>query len=209
MSKESKKRKAETDTSSPDTTSTAALADCYGMVHVTVEGTTWLECAGVLATASPVFERMLTSGMQEGTRQIIELPEKKKSEFEAFMGFLRPGTSRLAKIDVNNVDYLLRWFDGYQVAALKDECEAFLLSQPPSIERLLQAKQFLLKRQYERCLDAVAQDFHNKPVEQLLEQGPEVMKELLPLMKKSMADLRAVASVPARSTANLPSRSDG
>eukprot|EP00421_Protoceratium_reticulatum_P046509 CAMPEP_0168451934 /NCGR_PEP_ID=MMETSP0228-20121227/48889_1 /TAXON_ID=133427 /ORGANISM="Protoceratium reticulatum, Strain CCCM 535 (=CCMP 1889)" /LENGTH=249 /DNA_ID=CAMNT_0008466561 /DNA_START=6 /DNA_END=755 /DNA_ORIENTATION=- len=183
----------------------AALAECFGVVQVKVEGTTCRECAGVLATASPVFERMLLSGMKEATCQTIELHKKKRSEFDAFMGFLRPGTSRAAKIDVNNVDFLLRWFDEYQVPALKDECEAFLLGLPPSIQRLLQAKQFLLKRQYKRCLEAVAMDFHTMPVEQVLEWDLEVMKELLPLMKNNMNNLRsAVLRLPQRASDASP-----
>lgn len=175
----------------------AAVVD-LGIIHVVVEGTAMEVSSAILAMSSPVFASMLASGMKEGAERRIELPGKCQVEFEAFLTFLHPVTGRAAKITEENVDFLLQWFDEYEVASLKEECQAFLLTLPCSVGRLLQARRFSLDRQYTRCLQAVGDDFERMEIEKVALEAPEVMVELVPLIKATIARVRREAVAEAQ-----------
>ena len=80
----------------------------------------------ILVMTSPVFAGMLNSPMKEGHGERIQLPGKCKSELEVFYRCLEPCTTQPLGLD--SVAFLICWADEYQVQALKDKCEAFLMS---------------------------------------------------------------------------------
>ena len=100
---------------------------------------------GLLGSASPVFAAMLCSDMKEKYDRSLILPGKTKEDLQLFVEFVRPLSCK--KIDRNNVDRMLPWFDEYQVHKLKEDCQALLLSLPVDLDRLLQAHRFALKEQ--------------------------------------------------------------
>mmetsp|Transcript_26465 Transcript_26465/g.85592 ORF Transcript_26465/g.85592 Transcript_26465/m.85592 type:complete len:117 (-) Transcript_26465:44-394(-) len=67
---------------------------------------------------------------------------------------------------------------------LKSECEEFLLTLPCSVERLLQAKQHGLQKQCARCLQEVARNFENEPIEAIVEASPDVLRQFLPVLQQ-------------------------
>lgn len=157
-----------------------------GMIEVVVEDKTFFEHSAILMAASPVFESMLACGMKETCSRRIELAGKSKGEFEVFLCFVHPGTARQQRIDVQNVDYLVAWFDEYGMNALKDECESFLMTLPSSVERLLQARRLSMRRQYARCLEEVGKNFETMNMKDVLEKAPELMPELMPFMQQGV-----------------------
>eukprot|EP00747_Dinoflagellata_sp_TGD_P161946 gnl/TRDRNA2_/TRDRNA2_179004_c0_seq1.p1 gnl/TRDRNA2_/TRDRNA2_179004_c0~~gnl/TRDRNA2_/TRDRNA2_179004_c0_seq1.p1 ORF type:complete len:247 (+),score=55.55 gnl/TRDRNA2_/TRDRNA2_179004_c0_seq1:79-741(+) len=163
----------------------AYAAPDVGMIQVVVGGESVDVHSAILTLASPVFKEMLSGGTKEATENKIELPGKSKTEFEAFLSFLLPGAARTAKITDENVDYLLEWFDTYRVDTLKDECENFLLSLPPDMDRLVQSKHFTLPTQYKRCLEAIGRDFEKYEIEKLVKTDPDIFMDLIPVMKEA------------------------
>mmetsp|Transcript_1432 Transcript_1432/g.3234 ORF Transcript_1432/g.3234 Transcript_1432/m.3234 type:complete len:252 (+) Transcript_1432:129-884(+) len=156
-----------------------------GDVELVIEGKSFFEHS-VILSSSPVFDAMLRSDMQEGLTKRVKLDDKSKTEYLVFRSFLQPVTGRSAVIDETNVDFLLTWFHCYQIAPLIRECEVFLLKQPVSVDRLLQAKTFHLKEQYGRCLATVADNFATMPQIEVLAEHAEIMRELLPLTQKAL-----------------------
>ncbi|CAK0808587.1 unnamed protein product, partial [Prorocentrum cordatum] len=88
----------------------AASVD-LGIIDVVIDGATVQVSSAILAMASPVFARMLGSGMKEGADRRVELPGKSKAEFEEFLRFLHPATARAAEVNESNVDFLVEWFN--------------------------------------------------------------------------------------------------
>jgi len=154
------------------------------MVQVVVEDAIFEEPSIILTSASPVFLTMLTREMQEAETGTIRLTDKSKSEFEVLMKFLRPRTARSMRIDIQNVDFLLKWSDEYQMEDLKKESEEFLMGLPCTEDRLLQAHQLSLRRQYDRCLKEIGSNLEFSSLEQIV-AIPEIMQELMPLMQQS------------------------
>ncbi|CAE8616844.1 unnamed protein product [Polarella glacialis] len=164
-------------------------------VEVLVEGEVFQAHSQVLMIASPVFAAMLTSGMQEGQTQKIDLVGKKAAEFSVFLKIVYPCRGRL--VDAGNVDFLLEWFEEYQLGSnMKEECEEQLLKMTCSFPRLLQAFKFGLKAQYKRCLEDTAQRFTELSTKELLHVGTSqpMTQELLPLVKKAVLAERALAN---------------
>ena len=95
------------------------------------------------------------------------------------MTFLRPGACRSASFDSTNVDFLVEWFDEYEMLGLKTECEQLLLTLPCDISRLAQAHQFHLDLQYKRCLKAVAAGFEAVSKAGLEALHAEIMVDLI------------------------------
>jgi hypothetical protein len=162
-----------------------ATASVPNMVQVVVEDAVVEESSIILTSASPVFLRMITSGMRETESGRVELTGKSKSEFEAVMKFLRPRTARSMRIATENVDFLVKWFDEYEMMDLKNECEEFLMGLPCTTDRLMQAHRFSLRRQYDRCLKEIGDNFESASLEHVA-AVPEIIKELVPLMQQSV-----------------------
>ncbi|CAE8648202.1 unnamed protein product, partial [Polarella glacialis] len=158
-------------------------------VEVLVEGKVFQAHSQVMMLASPVFAAMLTSCMQEGRTQKIDLVGKKAVEFSVFLEFVYPCQGRFANVDAGNVDFLLAWFEEYQLGSrMKEECEKQLLKMPCSFPRLLQGFKFGLKAQYKRCLEDTAKKFAELTAQEFLDLGkaPTITQDLLPLVKKAI-----------------------
>lgn len=175
----------------------AASVD-LGIIDVVIDGATVQVSSAILAMASPVFARMLGSGMKEGADRRVELPGKSKAEFEEFLRFLHPATARAAEVNESNVDFLVEWFNEYEIDSMQSECEAFLLALPCTVDRLLQAKRFCLHKQYARCLQAVGDDFERMDIERVAKVAPEVMVELIAPIKAAVARVRRDAAAEAQ-----------
>ena len=108
----------------------------------------------LLRLASPVFNRMLESGMKEAQQRVIKLDVAvaTKQDFESFYALLGPGAWSMEKVSEDNIDGLLSISDYYQVDFMKDACIQMLDHLPVTGNRLLQAQKCGLKRQRERCL---------------------------------------------------------
>jgi len=83
----------------------------------------------IVMMASPVFEKMLSSHMQEGSGNHIRLPGKKMGEFIAFRNALQFCT--MEPFTPETVIFLSCWAEEYQVGALKAKCEDYLVSSVP------------------------------------------------------------------------------
>lgn len=110
-----------------------------------------------LRLASPVFEGMFASAMEEARNKRVKVDISSKEDFAGFYDLLLPGRWSPSKVTKTNVDALLVLSDYYQVEFLKAACEVKLASLPATIPRLLQAHKHGLKKQYARCVQALAQ----------------------------------------------------
>ena len=148
--------------------------------------------SALLRMASPVFNRMFTSGMREAQEGVIKVEVASKAEFKVFYDFLLPmawGT----QVSVNNVDSLLAISDYYQVEMIKQRCEHHLLRCAPTGSRLLQAHRHGLKSQYERCIGALAKKSTKVDLEVLRSQ-PDILFDLLLRKQATLNRLRAMKS---------------
>ena len=137
----------------------------------------------ILELASPVFEKMLNSDMQEGKGNSIQLPGKCKAELESFYKSLQLCT--MEALTVQSVAFLVKWADEYQVDALKARCESFLLDQDVDAAALRFAVTFGLNKRARQCLRAMRENLeqHIGDLEILTETGcEEYLKELWPLI---------------------------
>ena len=82
----------------------------------------------ILAFGSPVFERMFKSEFKEKWKNEIPLPDKKASEFEEFLLHIYPSGKERA-ITTENCDFLLKLAHEYQMAAIVERCEDFMVSK--------------------------------------------------------------------------------
>mmetsp|Transcript_50017 Transcript_50017/g.100699 ORF Transcript_50017/g.100699 Transcript_50017/m.100699 type:complete len:215 (-) Transcript_50017:160-804(-) len=142
----------------------------------------------VLSIASPVFAGMLESGMAEARNKRIKVSNASRTEFASFCELLMPGAWSPAKLTKENLDGILTLSDYYQVDFLKAACEAALLAHPVTVPRLVQAHTHGLKKQYERCIKALAQWGCEEELTPL-EEHPRILMELTLKMRASGAEL--------------------
>ena len=152
----------------------------------------------LLRLASPVFNRMIQSGMKEAQQSIIKVEVVSKQDFEIFYNLLGPAAWSADKVTEKNVDALLAASDYYQVGFLKTACEDKLLALPASGHRLLQAHKHGLKRQHQRCIDSLGKG-STKGDLTTLRQAPDILlevalrkQELLGLALKLQESLRTM-----------------
>ena len=131
----------------------------------------------LLCLASPVFDRMLESGMKEAQQSIIKVEVGSKEEFTAFYDLFRPMAWSNDKVTEANVDSLLTISAYYQVGAVKQACEQLLLRLPPTGTRLLQAHKHGLQKQYQRCISDLAKQSTNEDLE-VLHSVPDLLLEV-------------------------------
>ncbi|CAE7020766.1 unnamed protein product [Symbiodinium sp. CCMP2456] len=145
--------------------------------------------SALLRLASPVFNRMLASGMKEAQQGVIEVDVASKKEFITFYNLLGPWAWSRDKVTEANVDSLLAISDYYQVEIIKQTCEDLLLTLPPSGARLLQAKKHGLNRQYLRCVDAVAKSRTQENLEMLRQAEPDIILDVALKMQHMLNQL--------------------
>ncbi|CAE7299388.1 bath-42 [Symbiodinium natans] len=159
--------------------------------------------SALLRAASPVFDGMLGAGMAEAQQRVIKVEVASKTDFELFYRLLFPA-SRKGKVGKKNVDALLAISDYYQVDFLKEACEKKLLRLPATVDRLIQAHKHGLKRQYQRCLSALALEskaedmarirhFSADILLDLVVRGQEVRTQNLQILRLEITSLQRTA----------------
>lgn len=134
--------------------------------------------SALLRLASPVFNRMFTSGMKEAQQGVIEVDVASKKEFITFYNLLGNWSWSRDKVTEANVDSLLAISDYYQVEIIKQTCEDLMLTLPPTGARLLQAKKHGLNRQYLRCIDVMAKRSTRNDLEMLRQSEPDILLDV-------------------------------
>lgn len=132
----------------------------------------------LLRLASPVFEAMLSTDMAEKESRRVRVEAASFEDFAEFYKFLLPLRGRTMKLSESNVDSMLAISDYYQVEPLKEECAAVLEGLPVSVPRLLQAHRHGLRRQYERCAEAIGQCFHKHDLT-LLSRHTDILMDVV------------------------------
>lgn len=163
---------------------------CCQVVLEFESGEEFVASSHVLRLASPVFEGMLAAGMGEARSKRVAVSKSSKAEFVSFYDLMLPGAWSPSKVTEKNVDELLVLGDYYQVDFLKAACEDVLMALPVVVPRLLQAHVHGLRRQYERCLEAMAhweRRLDAKSFEEdlkLLEAHPRILMDLTLAMQR-------------------------
>ena len=137
-------------------------------------GSFMLASSHLLRLASPVFNRMLQSGMREARQSVIKVDVASKEEFITFYSLLGLWAWSADKVTEENVDSFLAISDYYQVDIIKQTCENLLLSLPSTGTRLLQAHKHNLKRQYQRCITDLSQKSTKEDLEVLRQSEPDI-----------------------------------
>ncbi|CAE6934351.1 bath-38 [Symbiodinium sp. CCMP2592] len=162
-------------------TPTAASLEQVGDVRLQFGDDTessMLASSHLLRVASPVFNRMFTSGMKEQQQSVIKVDVASKEEFATFYNLLGPWAWSTHKVTEANVDSLLTISDYYQVEIIKQTCEDLLLSLAPTCARLLQADRHGLKRQYQRCVGHVAEESTEEDLEVLRQSSADILLQV-------------------------------
>ena len=87
----------------------------------------------ILCFASPYFDAMLSSPMQESSSKRISFPDKDPKEWREVYKFMDPMELRDAKVDDSNVKRLLPWFHLFQMTRLIQECDQWLKTKVPTV----------------------------------------------------------------------------
>ena len=84
-----------------------------------------------LSMWSPVFETMFTSTFKEKNMYEIPLPDKKASEIKELLLIIYPTVSKTGwkSVTDKNCYFLVELADEYQMDAIKQRCEDFLVEQ--------------------------------------------------------------------------------
>ena len=108
----------------------------------------------ILILASPVFEKMLSSCMHEGSATEITLPGKKRSEFVTFYKALQ--LYSMEPLTEDSAVFLSCWADEYQIEALKTKCEEYLVSSVPvDSSSLKHAMTYGMHKRVTQCVDTM------------------------------------------------------
>jgi len=111
----------------------------------------------ILMLASPVFDRMLSSSMREGSGAEARLPGKTEVEFSTFYKSLQLNT--MEPLTPESATFLCRWADEYQIDALKSKCEQHLIQfAPVDSASLKHAVTYKLQERAAQCVDVMKKD---------------------------------------------------
>ena len=142
--------------------------------------------SALLCLSSPVFNRMLQSGMKEAQQKSIRVDVATRQDFNMFYGLLMPGEWSPDKITQTNVDALLAISDYYQVSFIKKCCEQRLLEMPATMARLLQAHRHGLEKQCKRCIDCLAAQFSEEDLAELCKAAPALLLQASCAMRQEV-----------------------
>jgi len=158
--------------------------DCPTDLTVVVEGQSFQVHSLILMMVSPVFRRMLSVDMAEKTNKTVTLHEKKRSEWEVFWKIIQPDVA--TNLSRDNVEYLSRWADEYQVVNLKARCDAFLIENVPvSVASLHHATRYNLPRRAQQCTTTILGDVMphlNDLGASCQEMAPKLLQKLWPVL---------------------------
>ncbi|CAE7195485.1 bath-38 [Symbiodinium natans] len=141
-------------------------------------------CSALLRLASPVFDRMLGSGMQEAQQGSIKVEVATPGDFDLFYSLLLPGEWSPDLVTEKNVDALLGLSDYYQVRFIKKGCEKRLLQSPVTKARLMQAHRHGLKEQCTRCVDSLAALLTEQDLVEIGNASPELLLQVALAVRK-------------------------
>mmetsp|Transcript_54476 Transcript_54476/g.100744 ORF Transcript_54476/g.100744 Transcript_54476/m.100744 type:complete len:277 (-) Transcript_54476:79-909(-) len=172
----------------------SADSDACHDLSIIIEGETMSVHSQFLKFVSPVFRRMLDSGMAESRSNEVSLPGKKKEEFLIFMQVIEPLSD--ATVNSENALFLARWADEYGIEGLRKRCEDKLMTLPVSVANLQLAVECNLDRCAEKCFTQILLNIHSYMAD-LVALGssfPEdMLRRLWPAMAKAAgADESAV-----------------
>ena len=155
-------------------------------LEILVEGEVVPVFSQIIMDASPVFARMLTSGLQECEEGRVLIRDKKKAEFELFVKHI---DSRAPPITGETAPTLARWADEYQVKGLKRRCEDFFMTLPPGVGALRQALDYSMVRRRDQCMAYIVNEEnignHAEQLSQFADE-PAVMQQLWPAIFKAV-----------------------
>lgn len=153
-------------------------------LDIVVEDETFHVHSLLLMLASPVFQKMLTTDMGEGRRGEITLPDKKKSEFRAFLETLHP--CRKVDLTKESAEFLACWAEEYQVEGLKSQCDVYLVKHGTvSGQSLKHAANYSMPKWKKKCLNTIKSDIadHVDGLDVLVsESTKEELQELWPIL---------------------------
>lgn len=111
-----------------------------------------------LMSASPVFRRMLESGMSESQTGRIRLLDKTEQELRLVLPWLRMEEPK-PKVLQADLQTRLRFAREYEIKTLQDACEEYLLKQRSDLVPALQlAVEFGLSRRIHQCVESISRD---------------------------------------------------
>mmetsp|Transcript_4776 Transcript_4776/g.8203 ORF Transcript_4776/g.8203 Transcript_4776/m.8203 type:complete len:259 (+) Transcript_4776:138-914(+) len=162
-------------------------------LNVIVEGETIGVHSQLLTIVSPVFKRMLNSGMTESQTKEVSLPDKKKEEFLTFMEVIQPLTD--VKWTAEKAQFLARWADEYGVEALRKRCEDQLLFRKVTVASLQHAVECNLERRAERCYKVMLEKIQPYMAD-LAALGSAIPKEMLQRLWPAVSEAAGVGEMP-------------
>ena len=143
----------------------------------------------MLSMCSPVFSRMFSAEFKEKDAEEIPLPGKKAAEIREMLLVSYPSFCK--RVTDNNLDFLLPLAREYQMTALTQKCEDYLLwgkekkNEISSImETLIVAQNFSLERLKTDCIKKT----QNLSTEDL--KSHELYDQLEPLSQRRMVELQ-------------------
>ncbi|XP_031551599.1 BTB and MATH domain-containing protein 36-like [Actinia tenebrosa] len=108
----------------------------------------------ILAMNSPVFKTMFQSEFKESSMEEIPLPGKKADRVYDFLCMLYPFPIQMS--ENHDIKSLLEMAREYQVHKLTQSCEERLLQKQSSVDLILLAQEFSLKKLLEKCLNSLS-----------------------------------------------------
>mmetsp|Transcript_125649 Transcript_125649/g.355419 ORF Transcript_125649/g.355419 Transcript_125649/m.355419 type:complete len:219 (-) Transcript_125649:26-682(-) len=154
----------------------AVLGDGQEEVHVHSQ---------VLCLASPMFDAMLQSGMQERSTKRFKVDGASAKEFRAFYSCMLPFAKAKELISEANVDTILALSDYYQVPCIKSTCADVYRELPITASRLQLAKKHGLDEVYKKWCNTIAEDPQFNLEE--LQGNAEVLMDLALCMRSGIA----------------------
>ena len=167
----------------------------------------------ILMLASPVFRQMLMTTMGEQKRGEVRLPGKSKAEFLDFYASMQPFAS--VRFTDESAVYLSRWADEYQVSALKDLCEDYMMNHmtvTPDrfVEYYDHATMYRLTKRVEQCVKVMKDNLLefvrvDNNVE-LMFKNEELYKEMFGKTSSPIWWQNIIANLPCRSGGRIKLR---
>ena len=148
----------------------------------------------ILILASPVFEKMLSSCMHEGSATEITLPGKKRSEFVTFYKALQ--LYSMEPLTEDSATFLSCWADEYQIEALKTKCEEYLVSSVPvDSSSLKHAMTYRMHKRVTQCVDTMKKDVV-KYLDELGDLTEENTKEYMQVVWPALCEQAGIRLFP-------------
>ena len=202
----------------------------FSDVVLVVEGEKLHVHRAVLALCSPVFETMLTSEFQEKEKKEISLPGKKANEVKELLQVIYPTVERKPpdEIKEENCHYLLSLAHEYQMAAITQRCEDFIVKimkesfstkkNPGIIAELVFAQTYNLKKLKQASIELAQSltlpelkkqtgydEIHSENLQEIMESMITRLQSQLSEAKRSLSYCRKIPPPKPRSVAGWTS----